>query len=354
MKILVFGEKYFNYTDSAAFALKKLSNEVRVIYAPLLHKADLSFKEHVLYKLGNKDFIKSFYERGRQQILDLIDEFKPDAFLSINGNQYAEFIDENVLLVLKEKQVISIAWYMDTIKRFQSINQHLNLFDFVYSFEPNDTDWAKGKFGVDVKYLPLGVSEELYCDNIDDVEEIYDISFVGNSTENRLEVLNKIAEYCDENNKKMVVYGHYWHNKHWWQESSAKKKFAKKYPKLVKYVRNEFLYGKDVAKLYLQSKICLNVHISLHKGINPRTFEVLGNGNFELCDYRSDAKEFGLVDKENIAMFTDADECVRQIEYYLNNEAERKSIGKRGKETVKDKYTMTKLLNGVLDELKGR
>ena len=119
----------------------------------------------------------------------------------------------------------------------------------------------------------------------------------------------------------------------------------------MKYVRNEFLCGKDVAKLYLQSKICLNVHISLHKGINPRTFEVLGNGNFELCDYRSDAKEFGLVDKENIVMFTDAKDCVRQIEYYLNNEAERKAIGKRGKETVKDKYTMTKLLSGVLEEI---
>ena len=50
-------------------------------------------------------------------------------------------------------------------------------------------------------------------------------------------------------------------------------------------------------------------------------------------------------------MFTDAEDCVRQIEYYLDNESERKAIGKRGKETVKDKYTMTKLLSGVLEEI---
>ena len=288
----------------------------------------------------------------KKELLDSLETLKPDVILSINGNSYYEFINEEILSKAKDIGTKSISLYLDTIKRFENIEQNLKHFDYIYSFEPNDTEWAKDKYGVEVKYLPIGVAEELYCNNTEIVNEIYDISFVGNSTENRLEVLNKIAEYCDANNKKMIVYGHYWHNKHWWQESSAKKKFAKKYPKLVKYVRNEFLYGKDVAKLYLQSKICLNVHISLHKGINPRTFEVLGNGNFELCDYRSDAKEFGLVDKENIAMFTDAEDCVRQIEYYLNNEAERKAIGKRGKETVKDKYTMTKLLSGVLEEIK--
>ena len=354
MKILVFGEKYFNYTDSAAYALEHIGNEVRVVYAPLLYRSNLNFKDHLLYKLGNKNFIKSFYEDGKKKLLEAVNGFKPDMFLSINGNQYAEFIDEDIISKLHKENIITVAWYMDTIKRFTDVNQHLELFKYVYSFEPSDIEWAENNFGVKVKYLPLGVAEELYCNNKDDVKEIYDVSFVGNSTGNRLDVLNKIAEYCDANNKKMIVYGHYWHNKHWWQESSAKIKFSKKYPKLVKYVQNEFLYGKDVAKLYLQSKICINVHISLHKGINPRTFEILGNGNFELCDYRSDAEQFGLIDKVNIAMFSDAEDCVKQVDYYLNNEAERKTIGKRGKETVENKYTMTKLLSDVVEEMKGR
>lgn len=351
MKVLVFGEEYFNYTGSSVYALEQLGHEVKVVYMPLLHKSNLSILEHIRYKLKDQSFVENFYGKCKKELLDIVESFRPDVLLSINGNAYHEFIDKEMLAKIKEIGSISVSWYMDTIKRFEHIEQNLKHFDYIYSFEPNDTEWAKDKYGVEVEYLPIGVAAELYCSNAETVNEIYDISFVGNSTENRLEVLNKIAEYCDANNKKMIVYGHYWHNKHWWQESSAKKKFAKKYPKLVKYVRNEFLYGKDVAKLYLQSKICLNVHISLHKGINPRTFEVLGNGNFELCDYRSDAKEFGLVDKENIVMFTDAEDCVRQIEYYLNNEAERKAIGKRGKETVKDKYTMTKLLSGVLEEI---
>lgn len=352
MKILVFGEEYFNYTDSAVYALQGLGHEVKVIYMPLLHKSNLSILEHIRYKMKDQEFINEFYGNCKKKILEAVTDFRPDILLSINGNAYYEFIDKQILQEAKNVGAKSVSWYMDTIKRFEHIEQNLRSFDYIYSFEPNDTEWAKEKYGVTVKYLPIGVAEELYCNNEENLEKLYDISFVGNSTENRLEVLNKLAEYCDANNKKMIVYGHYWYNKHWWQEASARKKFAKKYPCLVKYVKNEFLYGKDVAKLYLQSKICLNVHISLHKGINPRTFEILGNGNFELCDYRSDAEQFGLVDKHNIALFNDADDCVKQIDWYLKNEAIRKVIGKHGKETVEGKYTMTKLLGEVLEEMK--
>lgn len=352
MKILVFGEDYFNYTSSMVYALGQLGHDVKVVYMPLLHKSKLSILEHIRYKLKDKGFIAEFYGKCQKELLESLETLKPDVILSINGNSYYEFIDKEILSKAKKIGTKSISLYLDTIKRFEHIEQNLKYFDYIYSFEPNDTEWARDKYVVEVKYLPIGVAEELYCNNTEIVNEIYDISFVGNSTENRLEVLNKIAQYCDANNKKMIVYGHYWHNKHCWQEASAKKKFAKKYPSLVKYIKNEFLYGKDVAKLYLESKICLNVHISLHKGINPRTFEILGNGNFELCDYRSDAKDFGLIDKHNIAMFEDAYDCVRQIDYYLNNDVMRKAIGKRGKETVEDKYTMKKLLAGVLEEIK--
>lgn len=351
MKILVFGEEYFNYTDSAVYALKSLGHNVQVIYMPLLHKSNLSIWDHIRYKMKDQGFIDSYYGKCKKQIVDTLESFKPDMVLSINGNAYYEFIDKEILQMLRKAGIKSVSWYMDTIKRFEHIEQNLQCFDYIYSFEPNDIEWAREKFGVEVRYLPIGVAEELYCNSQEDIKKIYDVSFVGNSTENRLEVLNKLAEYCNDNNKRMVVYGHYWHNKHWWQEASAKRKFAKKYPKLIKYVKNEFLQGKDVAKLYLQSNICLNVHISLHKGINPRTFEILGNGNFELCDYRSDANQFGLIDKENIAMFTDVDDCVKQVDYYLNNEEERKTIGERGRETVKDKYTMTKLLSDMLEEI---
>lgn len=160
--------------------------------------------------------------------------------------------------------------------------------------------------------------------------------------------MDEVAKYCTADNKSMIVFGHYWHNKHFWQAYFAKRSFARKYPYLVKYVTNSFLHDQEVAELYNTSRISLNIHIALHKGINPRTFEVLANGNFELCDYREDAKKIGLIDGTNIVMYNNAEECVEKIKCYLNNEEDCLKIAKAGKEFVMKNYTMKKLLADVL------
>ena len=350
MKILVFGERYFNFTDSTAYALNKLGHEVQIFYMNMLYNTKLGFVDHIKYKLKNKEFINNFYKKQKEELNELIDKFKPDMLLSINGNSYVEYIDKYLLLKLKKQKCKSVLWFMDTIKRFEHIPQNIDLFDEVLSFEPNDVMYIKNKYNIDIKYFPIGVAEELYCSGSKINEKIYDICFVGNTTENRLEVLNKIAEYCQKNDKKMIVYGHYWHNKHWWQEIIAKRKFSKKYPILSKYMTNELLNGKQVAELYSKSKICLNIHISLHKGINPRTFEILGNGNFQLCDYREDASSLGLVDGENIVLYKNTQECLNKIDYYLSNIEAREKVGENGANFVKDKYTISHLFSEFLED----
>lgn len=347
-KVLVFGEQYFNFVDSTVYAFEKLGYEVRMYYMPLLHKTELGMIDHFKYKMQCKSFLEEFYQNAREGLLRIIDDFQPDMVFSINGNSYYEFVNKEMLDYLKKRNIIAATWYMDTIKRFEHINQNVEGFDRVFVFEPNDVPYIKDKYDKEAQYLPIGVSEELYCKGEVEVEKIYDISFVGNSTDNRLEILDRVAEYCVKNNKRMFVCGHYWHNKHWWQEKAARKKFAKQHPYLVNFVHNGFMNGVEVAKLYQQSKVCLNIHISLHKGINPRTFEVMGNGNFELCDYREDAKNFGLISKQNIVFYNNSDECLEQLDFYLNHCDERERIAKSARNFVKVKYTLTELLNNVI------
>lgn len=348
MKVLVFGGHYFNYRDSVVYALGQLGHDVRVVEMQLLFNAKLNLIDYIRYKVGDSKYIDSFYGEVKKNLIDTLQSFKPDLFIGINGNTHYEFLDKRFFEETMNIGTITVAWYMDSIKQFANRPQNLQMFDKVYSFEPDDIAYCKEKLDVDIDYLPIGVGEEIYCKRDENIEQIYDVCFVGNATPNRLKVLNSVADYCYKNNKTMIVYGHYWHNKHLYQDILGKKKFAKKYPALSKYVSNELCKPTDVSRLYKQSKISLNIHTYIHKGINPRTFEILGNGNFELCDYRSDAEQFGLVDKHNIAFFTDADDCVKQIDWYLKNEVIRKVIGKRGKETIKDKYTMTELLGEVL------
>ncbi len=346
-KILVFGERYFHYTDSTVYALEQLGFEVKVVYMPLLQSKELSIWEHLQYKINRNSFCQKYYEHKKLQIQNEVSEYKPDIFFSINGNAYYEFIDKNLIMMLRDIKCKSYVWYMDTVKRFENIEQNIRLFDEVLSFEPMDVAYAKEKYDKEARYLPIGVAEQLFCKSSKS-EKKYDVSFVGNSTENRLAVLDEVAKYCTANNKSMIVFGHYWHNKHFWQAYFAKRSFARKHPDLVKYVTNSFLHDQEVAELYNTSRISLNIHIALHKGINPRTFEVLGNGNFELCDYREDAEKMGLVDGKNIVMYNNAEECVEKIKCYLNNEEEYLKIAKAGKEFVIKNYTMKKLLADVL------
>lgn len=346
-KVLILGERYFNFVDSTAYAFEQLGYDVRVYYIPLLHKTELGFIDHIMYKMKCKKFLNGFYQKARSEFLKLVDDFEPDMVFSISGNYYYEFVDENMINIFNSRGITKAVWYMDTIKTFEHIKQNVECFDRVFVFEPNDIPHIMEKYKVKADYLPVGVSEELYCQGKDDLKKLYDVSFVGNPSDKRLELLDKIAEYCVNNNKKMIVYGHYWHNKHWWQEKSAKKKFAKQHPYLVGFVHNGFMNGDEVAKLYQQSKICLNIHIALHKGVNSRTFEVMGNGNFELCDYREDAKDLGLISGENIVFYDSFDECVEKLDYYLNNSDAREKIAKSAADFVRNKYTITKLLKQV-------
>lgn len=347
-KILVFGENYFHYTESIGYTFEKLGFEVKVLYMPLVKSSELSVWDYLKYKIQKKSFCKKYFEHKKREIQKIVLEYRPDVFFSINGNSYYEFIDEHLLKLLRQIKCTSYICYIDTIRRFEKFNQNIYFFDKILSFEPMDITYIKEKYNKVARYLPIGVAEQIFCQNNSINEKKYDVSFVGNSTENRLAVLDEVAKYCTANNKSMIVYGHYWHNKHFWQEYFAKRSFARKHPDLVKYVTNSFLHDQEVAELYNTSRISLNIHIALHKGINSRTFDVLGNGNFELCDYREDAKEIGLIDGTNIVMYNNTEECVEKINYYLNNEEKRLKVAKAGKEFVMKNYTMKKLLADVL------
>lgn len=49
------------------------------------------------------------------------------SFFSINGNAYYEFIDKNLIMMLRDIKCKSYVWYMDTVKRFENIEQNIKI-----------------------------------------------------------------------------------------------------------------------------------------------------------------------------------------------------------------------------------
>ena len=108
---------------------------------------------------------------------------------------------------------------------------------------------------------------------------------------------------------------------------------------LGKHIHNYSVAPDDVNEIYNSSKICLNIHHSQSKeGLNPRTFEILGAGGFELVDYKRTLEDFFELEKD-IVCYRNEKELFEKVDYYLNDEKERRKIAERGYKKVKKNHT---------------
>ena len=167
-------------------------------------------------------------------------------------------------------------------------------------------------------------------------------------SEKRLKILNAIAKYCKTNHKKMVCYGHFWHNSHYLQKIIGSIKFYCKYPTLHSYVINQRISPDECADLYKQTKINLNIHIPQHTGFNCRTFEILGNNNFELCD-EQDNHFINFIDRKHLVFYHNEKEVVSLFDYYLKHPVEREAIAQQGGIFVNEKYKFSDSVKKVLE-----
>ena len=169
------------------------------------------------------------------------------------------------------------------------------------------------------KALTLNRNSFLNTDGFDrmlevpkEVEEEYDVSFIGNLYGDRKEKFEKISH-------KVTVIGNAFGPNHSLEVSKSK----------------------------------INLNFCTTSGQSDRVFKVLAAGGFLLTDDWPDRDEF-FTDGEDLVVFKDIDDLNSKISFYLNNEAERKRIAKNGNKTVKN-YTRQQWAINVLrikDELK--
>lgn len=324
MKVVLFGMSLYNYTKSIKYALEQLGYEVLMV-------------------IDDNNGLNSIYLNfNKQKMLD----FKPDIFINFCGNYKFNLIDKEFLNNITGRKILM---YADAISYTGTVKQNIECYDKIIVFEPQDVNYVKEIYKKECVCVSGSVAEEIYCKKYTNVDILYDLSFVGAMSTERLIFFNEIAKYVNEKNLKMVIYGHFWHNKHWWQKILAKLKFKFRYPYLIKYAKNYCLEPEKVALLYKQTKICLNKHVDRHQGINYRTFEIMANNNFVLCDERIQANEYGLINGQNIVFYKNLDDCLNKIEYYINNDVVRNTIAQNGGELVRNFLTTKMAMKKILE-----
>lgn len=123
--------------------------------------------------------------------------------------------------------------------------------------------------------------------------------------------------------------------------------FRYRHPFLYKFVKNHRITPEQCAFLYAETKVNLNIHISNHTGFNCRTFEILGNSNFELCD-EQDNQYIKFINKKHLVFYRSIEELLKELDYYLNHETERQQIARSGEKFVNSHYSLKKIIQQIL------
>ncbi len=112
----------------------------------------------------------------------------------------------------------------------------------------------------------------------------------------------------------------------------------------------------EAVKIYNYSKININLHSSMwHWDINPdgdflnpRVYEILGCGGFQLVDRRR-YMEGVFEDGKDLVIFENVDDLRKKIRYYLDNEHERLAIAEHGYNTVRKHHTYEQRVSEMMN-----
>jgi len=183
-------------------------------------------------------------------------------------------------------------------------------------------------------YFPFAIDQHLikYYDNI---IPKYDLSFIGNSDNERQFWVNSSADLIEKEKgiQRIDVFGRYW----------------KPHQNII---INGGRFGDDYFKVFYESKININILRNQNKQeTNMRTFEIPATGNFMMHEQSEGAMEFFESDID-VVYFSSPEELIEKSIFYLKNESLRKKIAYSGyKKTFKHGYTYNDRIKKMITQI---
>lgn len=182
-----------------------------------------------------------------------------------------------------------------------------------------------------VEFLPVFVNPRHYDDApIDYTKKDIDVVHVGSFNWKRWISLSLLYKNFG---KKIKFYGHYDPRK-----GNNINGLIYRILDFIFSLPNVDKIGDDELKeVYKRSKVGFNRHLSYGPS-NARSYELCLNGVMQITDNPKGYEKIYSVGKEVIC-YKDTKEAIRQIKYYLENNAEREKIAKAGYEKAIREYT---------------
>jgi len=344
MKVLIDGPSFQNYIGMISKGFEDLNNEVIISSWPDFSR--IHYLKLFIYKSFNQPgaidrLISDVYLKYNQNLIEQINILDPDLILTLNGNH---LFPETVKYIREKTRSIHAIWCYDSALRYTNVLTNAKYFDLFYTFEPSDIPILKDS-KVNSKFLPMAYDPYSYSNLEIKIKKI-DICFIGNLNfyPVRKKLFEEIISKYDDLNIQLWGKSWEWYNIFHQYEYKVKRK------QLKKHINNYDVGPNVINNIYNSSKICINIHHPQSKeGLNPRTFEILGSGGFELVDHKQkldDMFETGI----ELESYNNNKELFEKIEYFINNDRDRLKISQAGYAKAKKYHTFQNRADIILKD----
>jgi spore maturation protein CgeB len=339
LKILVVSPVYGGSLPVARYcaaALRKLGHNVELIdnsrFSDALFYARDITKDKTRY---NRliDHLASFVSEA---VMARCEAFKPDLVFALAQAPLTIECLEN----LRVQKIPTAFWFVEDFRFMDYWKNKAIYYDYFFTIQKGDFFKELEEAGIkNYSCLPMAASPDIHkpCELTEDEREYFesDISFVGAGYYNRRHFLKGLIDY------DFKIWGTDWDM----------------YSELGSRIqrRGARIETEETVKIFNATRININLHSSTyHRGINPfgdfvnpRTFEILSCGGFQLVDRRSGLEGLFEVNEELI-VFDDLDDLREKISYYLNHPDERDEIIQKGRDRLQRDHTYENRMKEML------
>ena len=344
--VLISAPKYYGIDSDIQESFESLGFKTL-----LINDIPLTILERFAKKIGIKlpflkpifnPILKSYLIKENKKFVSTVSKEKPDLLFIIKGAHLFPATLEKLKDILS-CPIVAYIWddpiqtaennYQDDYRK-SNFKDGIPWYDFIFVFDTFYIEEIRRRGGKNVRYLPLATNpsryKEILVSDQDKVNYGYDVCFIGLPFPNRVEMFESLRDY------NLGVFGDHW-----------TKYFMLKGKKTPSYYRGR-ASGETVNKIYLSSKIVLNIHHPHSiEGLNTRTFDIPACGAFEMVDYKNNVEKHFEIDKEIVA-FKNINELKSKIDFYLKNDDLRKTISDRGKQKVLSEHTWVHRVKDVM------
>lgn len=292
--------------------------------------------------------LRHYLQKENDELLGTVRREKPDLLFIIKGDhlfpetlrELKKIVSCPIIAYIWDDPFYSYAGLFSDDFRKKNFEKGMHLYDYIFVYDTYYVEQIQKRGISNVGYLPLAADPNRYKKITLSEEDAgiygYDISFVGVPYPNRIEILESLNHY------NLGVFGDGWAEYYWTRGKTT-----------PPFYRGRAT-GEKVAKIYLSSKIVLNIHDpEAREGLNTRTFDILACGASELVDHK---KNLGMHFKigEEIVAFRDTHELLELVGYYLKNDDLLKNISAKGRQRVLNEHTWDHRVNSIMETLKER